>query len=89
MSKYDLVTFKDCFEMKSVFHAYTCCSQPTYDTLIVVTPEISSTLLPEAITHLQVNVVFPGEETIKTNSFFDYRQNPLVKGVSPTSHFVR
>ena len=64
-------------------------SQRTYDTLIVVTPAVSSSLPAEATTNLRVTLSFSSGQTLYTSTFFDYHQNPVLTGVSPTTHLIR
>ena len=65
------------------------CSEPTSNTLIVVTPEVNNTLPPEAITHLAVNLVFSNGQSVSTNRYFDYLPNPVITGIMPTTHLIR
>ena len=65
------------------------CSELKYDTLIAITPEVNNTLPSEAITHLAVNLILGSTQTIFTNNYFDYRPNPVITAVNPTSHLIR
>jgi hypothetical protein len=60
-----------------------------YDTLVAVTPEVNGNLSSDAISHLAVKIVFARGTTLSTSSFFDFRPNPVVTGVSPTAHLIR
>ena len=68
---------------------YNTCSEPTSDTLIALTPEVNSTLPPEAITHLAVKLIFSNGQSLVTNIYFDYLPNPVITGVMPTTHIIR
>jgi hypothetical protein len=65
------------------------CSQSTDGMLIATTPAIDSNLPIQAITHLAVNLIFSSGLTVHTDSFFDYRPNPVVIGLFPSAQLIR
>jgi hypothetical protein len=73
---------------KGVLLCYTC-SEPMSNTLIAITPEVNNTLPPEAITHLAMNLIFSSNQSVFTNSYFDYLPNPIITGVEPTTYLIR
>ena len=65
------------------------CSEPMSNTLIAITPEVNSTLPPEAITHLAVKLIFSSNQSVFTNRYFDYLLSPIITAVEPTTHLIR